>query len=157
RAEAPTYRHEPLATLGDSLALCRVTASASSFAGGTFDVGAYEIETIALDEVDAQGRRRQAEHFAPHHLGDAVVRLYERYAQLLPEGAERDRVAATARSVAGAFGPPDLDRYAASWSPAVEVVDHRILGTWSARGAEEMLRHWSAHFDLGHDVTVRDD
>src|SRR5262249_35711516 len=100
RAETPTYRHEPLATLGDSLALCRVTASASSFAGGTFDVGAYEIETIALDEVDAQGRRRQAEHFAPHHLGDAVVRLYERYAELLPEGPARVSAAATARSVA---------------------------------------------------------
>src|SRR5262249_62212201 len=116
RAEAPTYRHAPLATLGDSVALCLVTASAS-FAGGTFDVGAYEIETIALDEVDAQGRRRQAEHFAPHHLGDAVVRLYERYAELLPEGPARDRAAATARSVAGAFGPPDLDRYAAMLSP----------------------------------------
>src|SRR5262249_24881835 len=49
------------------------------------------------------------------------------------------------------------DRYVASWSAAVEVVDHRILGTWSARGAEELLRHWSAHFDLGHDVTLRDD
>src|SRR5262249_39313018 len=156
RAEEPRCRHEPLVTLGDSLALFRQWVSASGVAGEKFDVGAYEIEMVNLTEVDEQGRWR-TEIFATDHLGDAVARLYERYAELLPEGAERDGAAATARSVAGVLGPPDLDRYAASLSPAVEVVDHRILGTWSARGAEEMLRHWSAHFDLGHDVTVRYD
>src|SRR5262249_34841545 len=50
-------RHEPLATLGDGLALCRWSTSASGFAGRTFDVGAYEREEITLVEVDAQGRR----------------------------------------------------------------------------------------------------
>src|SRR6185295_4173832 len=56
KARGPTCRHEPLATLGDSLALCRVSTSASGFAGGKFDVGAYEREEIILTEVDAKGR-----------------------------------------------------------------------------------------------------
>src|SRR5262249_58981809 len=60
RAEQPTCRHEPLAILGDSLALFRLSASARGFTGTTFDVGAYTREIIALTEVDAQGRRRRA-------------------------------------------------------------------------------------------------
>ena len=140
RARDPTYRHEPLATLGDSLALCRQSMSASGFAGRTFDVGAYESEQIVLIEVDAQGRRRRAEVFAADRLGDAVARLYERYAELLPDGPERTRAAATARSVAAMLGPFDLDRYATAFAPDVEFVDHRTVGFGSARGAEALLR-----------------
>src|SRR5262249_22153932 len=62
-AEKLTYRQEPLATLGDALALCRATASASGIARGKFDVGGYEVEALDLIEVDAQGRRRRAERF----------------------------------------------------------------------------------------------
>src|SRR5262249_9394260 len=58
RAQEPTCRHEPLAPLGDSLGLFRQSTSACGFAGGTFDVGAYEKEIISLQEVDAQGRWR---------------------------------------------------------------------------------------------------
>ncbi len=78
--------------------------SASGFAGGKFDVGAYERDEIILIEVDAQGRRRRLEVFAADRLGDAVARLYERYAELLPDGPARDRAAATARSVAAVRG-----------------------------------------------------
>src|SRR5262249_42834183 len=91
---------EPLATLGDSLALCRQWISASGAAGKKFDVGAYEVELVVLIEVDEQGRRRRSEHFAADRLGDATVRLYERYAELLPDGPAHERAAATARSVA---------------------------------------------------------
>src|SRR5262249_32939770 len=150
RAEDPACRHEPLATLGDSLGLFRHSTSATRFVGGTVDVGAYERELLCLTEVDAQGRSRRTEAFATDHLGDAVVRLYDRYAELRPEGPAHPRAAATARSVA-LHRPVDLARYAASLSPAVELVDHRTLGTWSARGAEELLRHWSSAFDLGRD------
>src|SRR5262249_59042197 len=116
----------------------------------TFDVGAYERELIDLTEVDAQGRWR-SEVFATERLGEAVARLYARYAELLPDGPARTRAAAIARSAALAL---QLD--AEALAPGIEVVDHRILGTWSARGAEEVLRHTRALLDLA-DVALRDD
>jgi class 3 adenylate cyclase len=157
QAENPTLAREMLATLGDSLALWRQRMSASGFVGGRFDVGAYQIEHIEVGEVDARGRHRWGEIFAADHLGDAMVRLYERYAELLPDGPERVRVAGIARSVALTLRSFDLDRYADTLEPAIEVVDHRTLGTWSSRGAEECLRHIRALLDLAEDVTLRDD
>src|SRR5262249_2847558 len=129
KAENPTLARETLAPLGDSLALWRQRMSASGFAGGRFDVGPYEREELILCDVDTQGRHRRSEIFSPDHLGDAIDRLYERYAELLPEGPARDRATATARSVALQY-PVDLDRYAASWSPAVELLAHPPLATW---------------------------
>src|SRR5215510_13194257 len=79
--------------------LCRVSMSASGLERGKFDVGAYETEHVDAIEVDAQGRHRWVEHFASDRLGDAVARLYERYAELLPAGPARERAAGTARSV----------------------------------------------------------
>src|SRR5262249_30239274 len=142
-ARDPKCHGEPLATLGDSLALFRMSMSASGLVGRTLDVGPYEKEDIHLVEVDAQGRRRWGEAFAVNHLGDAVAGLYERHAELLPDGPARTRAAAIARSVALSLRPFD-DRYAEALAPAIDVVDHRTLGTWSARGAEEWLRHWRA-------------
>src|SRR5262249_58259028 len=123
----PRGGHEPLATLGDSLVLSRWTMSASGVARGTFDVGSYQMERIAVIEVDGSGRRTRLEQFAADNLGDAIARLYERYAELLPDGPERDRAAITARSVAAMMGPFDPDRVASTYAPAVEAVDHRIL------------------------------
>src|SRR5262249_40557585 len=134
-----------------------MSMSASGFVGRTFDVGAYEQAEIALIEVDAQERERRRERFAPDRLGDAIVRLYERYAELLPKGPERARAAAIARSVAATRGPVDLERYAATLAPAVEGVDHRVLGTWSAQGAEAVLRNWRSLLAIAADVTLRDD
>jgi hypothetical protein len=155
RAQEPTHRQELLATLGDSLALSRVWQSASGFAGREFDVGAYEREVICVFEIDAQGRQRWSEVFAADRLGDAAARLYERYADLLPDGPARARAAATARSVAVTAGPIDLDRYAAAMAPAVETVDHRILGTWSARGAEALLEVVRSVFVVAIDPAIR--
>src|SRR5262249_6020296 len=153
-ARDPKCHGEPLATLGDSLALCRMSMSASGLVGRTFDVGPYEREEIHLIEVDVQGRRRWGEVFAVNHLGDAVARLYERYAELLPNGPARTRAAAIARSVVVMLRPFD-DRYAEALAPGIESVDHRLLGTWSARGAEEVLRHWRSFVDLINDLAVR--
>src|SRR5262249_41615747 len=109
KARDPAARNEPLAALGDSPALVPRTIAAKGFTGSNFDVDLYQRETIALIEVDANGRRRRSEHFAVDRLGDAVARLYARYAELLPDGPERARAAATARSSAavlgGAFDP----------------------------------------------------
>src|SRR5262249_13316503 len=157
RAQDATERVEPLATLGDWLALCREWVSGSGVAGRKFDVGPYEIEYVILSEVDTQGRRAGTEIFATDHLGDAVARLYERYAELLPDGPARARAAATARSVAAMEGPLDLDRSAASLDSSIESIDHRTLGTWSSRGAEAFLQNLRAWPEVAESVTLRID
>jgi hypothetical protein len=127
-----------LATLGNALALCRVSVSASGYAGGKLDVGAYDISVLGLFEVDTNGRRRREEFFATHQLGDSIIRLYEHYAELLPAGPARARAAATARSVATVLGP--LEHWATALAPALEYVDHRsIIGLGSTRGAAAVL------------------
>ena len=103
------------------------------------DVGAYEREAVGLEEVDSNGRQRRAEFFAADHLGDAVARLYERYAELRPDGPARARAAATARSVAALLGP-STSIAAPAFAPDVEAVDHRTVGFGSVHGAEAVLR-----------------
>src|SRR5262249_41032414 len=115
KARDPSYRHEPLATLGTSLALCRLSTAASGYAGRAFDVAAYDKEELLVIEADASERRRWAESFAADRLGDAIVRLYERYAEGLPSGPARDRATATAHAVGATHGPLDIDRHAAVW------------------------------------------
>jgi hypothetical protein len=151
RAQDPKSWHEPLATLGDSLALFRRSMSASGFSGATLDVGAYEREEVTLIQTDEQGRRCWFETFATSQLKDAVARLYERYAELLPDGPERERAAATARSMAAQLGPIDVEFWTTTFSPIVatdiEVVDRRTLSSFSAHGAQALLdgmRAWLA-------------
>jgi hypothetical protein len=108
-------------------------------------------------EVDASGRRRRTEFFAIDRLGDAVTRLYERHAELLPDGPERVRAAATARAVAALLGPFDLERYAVGITPAVEFVDHRTVGFPSGRGVEDLLRSIGTLLETADDVTTRVD
>ncbi len=155
--EGLVYRGEPLAVLGESLALCRYATSGTGLASRRFDVGAFESELVRLVEVDAEGCRQRDEIFPAHHLGDAAIRLYERYAGRLPEGPERERATAIARSVAVSMGPFDPDRYASTWSPSIETIDHRFLATHSARGVVEGLRGLRAWLELATDFTVRTD
>src|SRR5262245_31383353 len=54
-AENFTFRSEPLATLGEALALVRQSSAASGVVRGNVDVGAYEREMIVLVEVDTAG------------------------------------------------------------------------------------------------------
>src|SRR5262249_78078 len=88
-------------------------------------------------------------------LNDAVVRLYERYAELLPAGPERTRAAATARSVA--VTAEDFDRWAATLAPHVEFVDRRAVGFGSVHGAEAVQRTVRALLDLVEGFTWRFD
>jgi hypothetical protein len=156
-AEGPLHRHRPLATLGDSLALCRLSTSASGFSGAKFDVGAYQIDAIFLIEVDAEGRHRPVGRFPADRLGDAIVRLYERYAELLPDGPERDRAGAVARSVATLFGPLDLDCYRAALARDLAFVGHRSVGVGSLHGAEALLTALGALLALAPDAANRID
>src|SRR5207247_10977256 len=81
--------------------------------------------------------------FAVDRLGDAIARLYERHADLLPDGPARARAAATARSIAAMMAPTeDFDRYNAAIAPTVEFVDHRTVGIGSGCGAAA-FREWA--------------
>jgi hypothetical protein len=95
-ARDPACVHEPLATLGESLALGRVSVSAGGAAGGTFDVGPYEKQEVHLLEVDAESRCLGGEVFPVGRLADAIARLYERAAEILPDGPARTRAAVRA-------------------------------------------------------------
>ena len=89
RANAATANvHEPLATLGESLAVCRREG---------------ERDDLALIEVDANGRSVREEVFGAGRLGDALARLYERHAEQLPDGPQRARAAGTAHTIAACW------------------------------------------------------
>ncbi len=156
RAQDPHMAHEPLATLGDSLVLARRSTGASATAGGRFDVGAWAREEQIVAEVDANERLVSTEIFAGDRLGDAIVRLYERYAGSMRDGPEHDRTAATAHCYATLLGPPDFDMWDAVFAPAAELVDRRILGVGVLRGAEALRDYFRAMFEL-ESFTIRVD
>src|SRR5262249_41739142 len=135
----------------------RGSMSASGTVGAKFDVGPYHRDVVALIEVDPGGRRRRTEDFAADRLGDAVVRLYERYAELLPDGPERRRIAATARSVASQVGPLDLDRLASAMTQDVAYHDHRIVGFGSIHGVPQYRAALSTLFEAAADLANRID
>ncbi len=148
------FRNEPLATLGDSIALCRWSVSGSS-AEYVLDAGAWDRAQLFLFEVDAQGRRGRTEVFAADRLGDAIIRLYERYAELPPDGPGRTRAAETARSVATLGGLLTPERVAAAIDPAVELLDHRAAGFGALRGAQEVARAIATAFEVGEGLAER--
>ena len=156
RAEDATLQHEPLATLDESLALCRARMSFGGLRHEGAPFGAVDSENLVLVDVDAQGYRRRTEFFAPDRLGDAIVRLYARYAELCADAAGA-RAAATARSVAAVLGPFDLDRYAAGIAADVEFVDHRSVGFPSGRGRHELLRSIGTLLETANDAATRVD
>lgn len=157
-AQRMTFCYEVLATLGDSLALHRHLVSAEGFAEEHLrSASPAELEEICLTEIGEDARVLRFELFAPDHLGDAIVCLYQRYARRLAEGPVRECAASTARSVATVVGPFDLDRYATAFAPGIEAVDHRMLGTWSAHGRDALLEHFRSFLRLVEGAIMRAD
>jgi hypothetical protein len=154
-ARNPTCRHEPLATLGETLSIYRFSVSASGLGRGKLDVGAYEKEEIHLNEVDAEGRRRWGEVFATEHLNEAIARLYERYAELQPEGPARTRATVTAQALAAIVLSRGPEAWATSLTPDAEQIDHRQLATWNARGRDAIVANIRSLYEVAVDVTLR--
>jgi class 3 adenylate cyclase/tetratricopeptide (TPR) repeat protein len=155
RVSDPELHFETLATLGDALVLSQLRIAASGVSGARYDVGPYERIELVLTEVADGGRAVRVEMFAVGHFGGAIVRLYERYAELLPEGPERTRAAGVARSIRVYDGPVDPDHLATALAPSCRIVDHRVLRTWSARDAGEHVTHWRLQRDLAPDFAHR--
>ena len=112
-----------------------------------------------LFEVDARGTGRQIEIFAAAHLANAIIRLYARFAELLPAGPAEARAAATARAGAAmldAASSGRIEPFLPSLSPTAELVDHRLLGLPAACGREAVERSIRTLFELA-DVAMRID
>ena len=154
------FRQETLASLGDTLALDRHVTSVEGMTEADFaEVGLAEFDEISLIQADERARFLHVEIFAADRLGEAITRLYQRYAELLPEGSARNRAAAVAQHVA-TVGPTardasHLDRLAELVAPDFEGIDHRHLSTWSARGADAYLEHLRALDRVATDLAFR--
>jgi len=157
RSHDPTYRVEPLATLGPSLLLVRRHAAASGVSSGRYDVGAYENDAVQLIEVDEQGLSWRSEVFAADALGDAIARLYERYAEQLPAGPARERAATTARAVTAMLTRSVEDRVQHLTHPDLQVVDHRTVGIGSMQGLGVVSRWLDATDELMGETRFRVD
>src|SRR5262249_37597118 len=82
------FRESILATLGDSVALCRVIVTGSAFAAQQIESGPFEIDGLAVRVVDAHDRLSSSDLFPTNQLGGAIACLYQRYAVHLPDGPE---------------------------------------------------------------------
>jgi len=156
RSRDPFYRMQPMATLGQSLVLARRRAGASGAAGERYDVGAYETEVIQLCKVDEHGRLSRSEVFVVERLGDAIARLYECYAEELPEGWRRVRAVTMASALRFLQRPLSPDRPDTVMAPGVEMLDNRTLGTWKARGLDAVLEQLVGLEDVAYGVEIRD-
>ena len=158
RAEHFVYRREALATLGDSLELWRHWISLSGLTDRyAASFGLSDFEEIVIGEVDGRGRYRRFEIFAADHLGHALASLYERNAVLCPDGGERSRAAAIARSAGVMLGQPDLAGTASVLAPDVEFSDLRTVGFGTLHGAEAVLETIAAMMELSRDDSAHID
>jgi len=158
RAEGLEIAYETLATLGASLGLTRDATSFDHVSRDELSFGASRSSYLNLGEVDERGLLARLEVFAENRLADAIVRLYERHAELLSEGPERTRAAAIARTVGAMLAEGfDPDRYATVFAPEIEALDHRTLGTHSGQGADALLEALRAWLALAADASVRSD
>jgi tetratricopeptide (TPR) repeat protein len=148
---------EVLATLGDSLALVHDITAFDRLTQEGLSFGASRSSYLTLIETNQRGQALRVEVFADDRLGEALVRLYERHAERLPGGPERSRAAATARSVAVWNGPIEPARLATCMAASFQCVDHRSLGTWSARNPQEWLSHFRWQDDLTTSFGSRDE
>jgi tetratricopeptide (TPR) repeat protein len=138
RSQGALLRNEMLATLGERLALYRQRRAVDAVNEAGIDVSSAESEELVVLEVDAAGKGTYAEIFAAHRLADAVVRLYKRYAESLPEGPERERAAGVARTKSTMKAGSSAE-WSAVLAPGFTQLDRRRIGTWGATSPTELL------------------
>jgi len=155
RVDDVHFHDVPIATLGESLALCHQRVTCGGLARRGVDVGLFEGDQLWLSEVDAQGRRVHAESFAKERLNDAVATLFRRHAALEPDGARREAAARTARMVASLMGLDDFEQSADLFAADAIVEDHRVLGLGSLRGRDAVLVAARSLHRHARDVTTR--
>jgi len=149
-AREARIRVEPLAALGESLAIARSSMQIRGVAPPSseepFDVGDVSREEIVLVETNEAGKQTRLEFFAPEHLSEALVRLYARSAELEP-AITRERAEAVARAVAAVLAMNDLGAVERCLAPDVAFADHRPLGLGATRGAARYARGLRSMYD----------
>ncbi|HXC51516.1 MAG TPA: adenylate/guanylate cyclase domain-containing protein, partial [Candidatus Limnocylindrales bacterium] len=121
------WSYESLTPLGESLAVCRLCITTTGSSVDTASIGATDVAYVQVVEADNMGRARRVEIFAEDKLGEALVRLYERYAGQQPEGPARASAAQVARSIAAYDGRFDPGRVEKELSTSFRLIDHRSL------------------------------
>jgi ketosteroid isomerase-like protein len=132
-----------LATAGDRLALQRIVwttgeASASS-----------EIELLALDEVDREGRLVRTVVFDPRDRAAASVELFERYVAGGAGGLASNVIAITR-----AWNDHDLERLRALLPADYYLDDRRRTGAGRLEGIDAYLASFAAVWDLSRDLRI---
>jgi hypothetical protein len=148
-------RRTALATLGERSSLCRRAYRSGGIQGTDVSAGPGETDELALVEVDASGRTSRTEIFASHQLADAIVRLYERHADGMPEGSARETARGIAASLALIFGPQDADAWRPAIAPDVVARDWRTVGYGTLRGREAALASFRTLIALSGRVETR--
>ena len=137
--------HEVIAIRGDRLALERQTYTAR-------DSG-FELEFLALGEIDAADRLVEIVLFDVRALDDAFDVLEERF--IAGEGAPfADNLRMTQRTLR-AHRDRDWDTYRTSFAEDIEVIDHRPAGWGEIRGYDAWLDHTKAVIELMEDARLR--
>ena len=145
---------EPLATLGERLGLFLYTWVVDEMGEEHLsDWGASSGGGYTVLEADADGLERRWETFGDH-LADAVVRIYELYAEQLPAGPERDQADAVATILRDGTPQADVDRWVAGLAPDFEMIDRRRLGFGRSRGRGVHIRGIRLLVDLAESVTI---
>jgi class 3 adenylate cyclase/tetratricopeptide (TPR) repeat protein len=142
--------HEPLATLGDRLALFRTEWTIAAMAEHHLsDWGMSSSRGYMVSEVDADGRSQRYEQFGDQ-LGDAIARLYELYSEQLTPGDSQTRVTAISSDLRRGN---DVDSWLATLGPDVEQVDRRRLGTGRFHGRDVQERGMRLFAELATSIT----
>jgi hypothetical protein len=155
--EAVRVESEPIASLGDRLALSRIRVAMAGAELRRMSLGEFEIDELTVATVDEHGRLVQIVGYPARRLGDALVALYERYAELV--GAEdRARATVTAASLKAMYGAPhSVDVLRAALHADVVTIDHRPGAPPPSRGAGALLRSTFDGAGVGSDIVVRVD
>jgi len=157
-AANPSCESEALASFGETLCLARQVVRMEGITrDDSVSTGPIEHEMFLVIEVNEQGRRRRNELFTMDHLEDAIARLYELRAETLPEGSDRDRAEATARTVRRLLVEINTDRTRVEpiFGPGVVYQDHRLTGVGKLVGAAVVLESFRALQELTTEMVRR--
>ena len=123
----------------------------------SFDVGPFENIGIQVAEVDDASLVIRSDLYSERQLGVAIIRLYEWYAESLFESVSAERAHTTAKAITAMKMLPDVDALRTVLTADVQMRDYRHkVSTWSAEGAEGVVRHFDSLKRLESDIALHD-